>query len=349
MFQKHDRSVVAAQLGLTPIAFVSDEEIWGIVTPQVRSFLGAILSGRTSVVDTTDGLFTGDEVSNLNANIIGGNPKKLRHPYINTLYRTENGAFVVKRDGVKIKAMGWFGDIDKGSQQLIYSFGLRDRRYDGTQRANDCSLLDYPYDHPSHLPLPFLANPGEFTSVETSLYSWLPGTMIGATCGDYEFERFVKNPYTFVSTPEKFLELFRKAIKSDRLPGMYAQPIPDVGRTTHKAFDSLSILAGYDFLETAPSHLHVLLWNMKDGYKIADKSQQETVDQLRAGLKRIQQAGVKVPRAHEPWICALQSLPRQFIPDEYYLGGAVWPQDNIGPINLWLYKPLSERARALVA
>ena len=343
-----DRNAVSSVLGVTPIAFISDHEIWQIVTPQVLAFLGPFDKSQCTLRETTDGMFVGDQVTNLNGNVIGGDPKKLRVPYLNTLYRTQNGAFVIKRDGFKIKAMGWFGDIDRGTQQLIYSFALRDRRFDGTARANDCSLLDYPYDHPSHTPLPMLENPDQYSSLETSLYSWLPGTRIGATCGDLEFENFVKNPYTFVSQPSDFLRLFKKVLSSDRLPGMFAQPIPDVGKTTHKAFDTLATKAGYDFLETAPSHLHVLLWNMKDGYRITSKDQQETVDRLREGLKRLQASGVRIQRSHEPWIVALQSLPREFIPDEFYLGGAIWPQDNISPINLWLYKPLSERAKLAV-
>lgn len=348
MLKNMDRSAVMQQLGVTPIAFVSDEEIWNIVTPQTRAFLGKIVGSESGVKDVTEGLFPGDQVSNLNGNVLAGSAKALRFPYVYTKYQTENGCFVVKRDGVKIKAMGWVGDVMKGQAELIYSFALRDRRYDGTARANDCSLLDYPYDHPSHKPLANLANPDQFSSLETSLYSWLPGTRLAAACGDVEFENFVRNPYTFVDKPELFVRLFHKALKTDRLPGMFAQPIPDVGRSTHKAFDKLANLAGYDFLETAPSHLHVLLWNMKDGYRVSCPAQQAVVEQLRAGLKRVRETGVELPRSADPWIVALQSLPREFIPDAYFLGGAVWPQDNVGPINLWLYKPLSERAKAAV-
>ncbi|MBX9571074.1 MAG: hypothetical protein K2X77_19415 [Candidatus Obscuribacterales bacterium] len=349
MFKNLDRDAVIQQFGVTPIAFVPDEEIWNIVTPQTRAFLGKIVGSESGEKDNTDGLFPGDQVSNLNANVLAGSSKVLRFPYVYTQYITENGRFVVKRDGVKIKAMGWVGDLSKGAGELIYSFALRDRRFDGTARANDCSLLDYPYDNPSNRPLANLATPHSFSSVETSLYSWLPGTRVGGACGDADFENFVRNPFTFVDKPELFLSLFERALKTDRLPGMYAQPIPDVGRSTHRAFDKLSSLAGYDFLETAPSHLHVLLWNLKDGYRVSSPAQQLVTEQLRAGLKRMRESGVKLPRSADPWIVALQSLPRKYIPDAYFLGGAVWPQDNIGPINLWLYKPLSERAKEAVA
>jgi hypothetical protein len=349
MLKTFDRDAVTQQLGVTPIAFVSDEDIWNIVTPQTRAFLGKIVSAESGSKDTTDGLFPGDQVSNLNANVIGGSSKTLRCPYLYTLYMTEHGCFVIKRDGVKIKAMGWVGDVKKGNAELIYSFALRDRRFDGTARANDCSLLDYPYDHPSHRPLLNLETPSKFSSLETSLYSWLPGTRIGGACGDQEFENFVRNPYTFADKPEQFLRLFQRAMKTDRLPGMFAQPIPDVGRTTHKAFDKLANLAGYDFLETAPSHLHVLLWNMKDGYRVSSPEQKAVVEQLRSGLKQVRESGVELPRSADPWIVALQSLPREHIPEKYFLGGPVWPQDNIGPINLWLYKPLSDRAKAAAA
>ena len=349
MLRNLDRDAVIRQLGITPIAFVPDEEIWNIVTPQTRAFLGNIVSAESGVKDTTDGLFPGDQVSNLNANVLAGSSKTLRAPYLFTQYVTENGRFVVKRDAVKIKAMGWVGDVANGAGELIYSFALRDRRFDGSLRANDCSLLDYPYDHRSNSPLANLAAPHDFSSVETSLYSWLPGTRVGGACGDQEFENFVRNPFTFAASPEDFLRLFNRALRTDRLPGMFAQPIPDVGRSTHKAFDKLASLAGYDFVETAPSHLHVLLWNLKDGYRYSSAEQKAVIDELRAGLKRMRDTGVELKRSADPWIIALQSLPREFIPDHYFLGGSVWPQDNISQINLWLHKPLSERAKAVVA
>jgi hypothetical protein len=70
-------------------------------------------------------------------------------PYNHTLYRTVNGAMVIKRDGVKFEVFCWFGDIDRGKGELIFKAALRDRVYDGTKRANDCALLEYAYDNPT--------------------------------------------------------------------------------------------------------------------------------------------------------------------------------------------------------
>lgn len=57
---------------------------------------------------------------------------------------------------------------------------------------------------------------------------------------------------------------------------------------------------------------------------------------------------MKLTRQQESWVCVIQSLPEQFIPAELNLHGPKWPQDNISSKNLWMHKPLSERARAAI-
>lgn len=345
-------------LGITPISTVSDTAIWRTaVSPQVKALLGEIDVERaeSGVTETVAGKFAGDEVSNQNDHrLYGGTEGFVRFPFIASYYPTKNGLFVIKRDGMKIEAFGWFGAPPnlqtQGSAQtrmeLVFQFGLRDRRFDGTRRANDSPLVHYPYDDPRYNDqLVWQGRRIAMPSLETSLYSFFPGSKIGATCGDAELEQFVASPYRFVDRPELFLRLFNRIWQSDRFPGQIGAPFPDVGKLTHEAFDAIARQAGYEILETCPSHLHVLRWNQKNGYHIVDPVMAATVSELEAGLKRIKSAGVTLTRQQEAWVCVLQSLPAEHIPPHLYLGGAKWPQDNVGPQNLWLVKPLTDRAR----
>lgn len=340
-------------LGVTPICTVSDTAIWQTaVSPQVKALLGEIdlESAEAGVSDEVAGKFVGDEVSNqCDHRLYGGQAGFVRFPYIRSYYPTKNGLFVVKRDGVKIEAFGWYGS-PKGRMELVFQFGLRDRRFDGTRRANDSALVHYPYDDAAYnAQLVWRDRRIEMPSLETSLYSFFPGSKIGATCGDAQLEQFVASPFRFIDRPELFLKLFNQIWQSERFPGQIGAPFPDVGKLTHNAFDTIARQAGYEFLETCPSHLHVLRWNQKDGYHVVNPHLARQVADLEAGLTRIKAAGVTLTRQQEAWVCVLQSLPVEHIPPQLYLGGAVWPQDNVGPQNLWLVKPLTERALQVLA
>lgn len=339
---------VAGLLGFTPISTITDQQVWDIaVTPQVKALLGQILEGSYFVSETVKGLFEGDEVSNQNDHrLYGGQPGYVRFPYIYSKYRTTYGLFIVKRDGIKLEAFGWFGNPDKAKPEMIFQFGLRDRRFDATKRVNDSPLVHYPYDDPKwNALLAVDGKPLELSSLETSLYSFFPGSRIGSTCGDKELESFVGSPYKYVDRPELFLKLFAQAWQSDRFPGQIGAVFPDSGKLVHKAFDKLALAAGYDMLETCPSHLHVLRWNMNDGYYITRPEHRRAHADIESAIARMKSRGVKLTRQQESWICVLQSLPRKYISDEYFMGGVRWMQDNIGAENLWLFKPLSEKSK----
>jgi hypothetical protein len=344
---------VPALLGVTPISGVTDETIWNeLVTPQVKALLGDIISVEpTRIMESTQGLFPGDDVSNLNAHQLHGQTGLVRFPYLHTLYRTRNGAFVVKRDGVKFKGYGWFGDVSKGRAKLIYQVSLRDRRYDGSRRANDTALLDFPYDD-ARFNLPNWHGSTPLLSVETSLYSFFPGSLIAAAMGDKELEDFVASPYRYVDRPELFLRFFWQMWRSERAPGMIGSVIPDVGKLIPPAWERVALAAGYDMLETAPSHIHVVLWNVANGLRYVDPRHEQIVAGYVDGIDSVRKRGVKLTRTQESWLCVLQNLrPASAIPAELRFDVPVqpWPQDNIGPENLWLFKPLSTRAKALLA
>lgn len=338
---------VASLLGPTPISSVTDAEIWSLLlSPQVKALLGPIESivGPT-LLETTTPLFPGDEVSNLNNNLLyGGKTGFVRFPYVATIYKTTHGALVIKRDPTKFKVSGWIGDIEKGKAELFYVVALRDRRYDGTLRANDCAMLGFPYDDPAfNLPLPHGLN-----SVEISLYAYMPGSRISHASGDVELEAFVANPFSFQDRPELFRKLFDKAWTTQRGPGQIAASIPDVARFVAPNFETVAIAKGYDAIEDAASHYHVAMYAFAMGYRCTYENDAKELAALKAGIEAIKKSGIKLTRPQESWVAVAQSLPTELIPQGLNLGGPKWIQDNISQKNLWFNKPLNQKAKDLL-
>ncbi len=334
-------------LGVTRICEITDEEILErVITPQVHAILGPVKEIRSAVRETTAGDFPGDEVSNLNNHLLyGGKPGFVRFPYLHTTISTENGCLIIKRDGLKVKITAWWRDNQTGALQLILKVALRDRRYDGSLRANDCALLDFPYDEPDNDPASITIKAEHARAVELSTYGFLPGTLISQTWGDREIESFVASPFTFLEQPERFLELFDRVWSHDRGPGQIGAPIPDLARRVLPSLEDISACYGYDYIENATSHFNVASWLEKEGYRYASQVHEEEVKRLKSGIKTLAGSGVKLTRAQQSWICVLQSLPRELIKEELYLGGAKWPQDNISQTNLWMFKPVSRHGR----
>lgn len=338
---------VADALGFTPICQISDEEIWqNVVSPIVQGLLGKIVRvDKPRVLDTVTGLFPGDEVTNLNDHrLFGGQTGYVRFPYLHTLYRTQNGAFVVKRDGLKFEAICWYGDFEKGRAEMILKVALRDRRYDGTRRANDSALLEYAYDDATiNSPID-----SQLKSVELSIYGFMPGSRVSESDGDLEFEKFIKNPYTFLDRPELFLKYFERAWKGRRAPGQSSAPIKDVSELVLAGFERLARKTGYDLIEAAPSHFHVAKWILDNGYKFSRPEEEKMFRRFQEGLEKIRAAGTPLTRQQQSWICVVQSLKPELIPAGLNLDGPIWPQDNISQYCLWMYKTISERAKDFV-
>lgn len=335
-------------LGITPISLVPDKQIWEhLVTPQVKAFLGEVQGEPVvQVQDTVSGEFPGDEVTNLNGHLLYGKPGYVRFPYIQTVYRTKYGCLIIKRDGLKFKVTAWVGK--RGKQELIFRASLRDRRFDGSKRADDCSLVDFTYADNINAPLSKDGKPLDAKSVELSIYAFMPGSKIAAACGEPEFEEFVRSPFSFVNRPKVFMKHFRRAWKTERAPGQVANPIPDVSGLVLPAFEKFAIDAGYDFMENASSHYHIAMWGVAVGYRYTNPEEGKTLAAFSAGIKRLKDAGMQLTRTQESWVCVLQSLPKEHRPKELDLNGPVWPQDNIGAANLWMNKPLTERAKQIL-
>lgn len=344
--------IIKEKLGVTPLVGIEDQDVWNyLLTPQIKALIGTVSQyGEPQVLETVKGQFPGDDGTNLNQHLLFGRSlEDVRFPYLSVVHRTEYGALVIKRDGIKLKAMCYVGDVFNGHGQLVYIAALRDRRYDGTKRANDSALLFYPYDDPKfHKPLTLDAR-----CAEVSVYSFSPGSRIATSCGDRNLDEFVERPFAFLTDPEKFVRLFRQAWETDRAPGQVAAPIADVSKKCLPGFERLAQAHGYDFLECATSHYHVARWFKARQYRYTFTKDEQTMAELASGIDRIRAAfskqGHRLRRPQESWIAVVQSLrPIELIPDGLFLDGPLWPQDNINPQNLWMNKPLTERALQLV-
>lgn len=344
-FRKYD---IGEMLGFTRIATVQDTEVWEhLLTPQVKALIGPIMRyGEPQVMETVKGHFPGDEVTNLNKHqLYAGSMEHVRFPYLSTLHLTEHGALVIKRDALKVKAFCWVGDVMAGTAELVFITALRDRRYDGTLRANDTALLFWTYDHPEYHRI---LTP-EARSVEVSIYSFLPGSRVLDTTGESEFDQFIEKPFTFLNRPQLFEEYFRRAWKTRRAPGQNAAAIQDVSKLALPAFEQIARSKGYDFVEAATSHYHVAMWFKSRGYRYSYDKDVQAMTKLGEGIKQVKDSGKRLTRTQESWLCVLQSLrPTDLIPEGLYFNGPLWPQDNVGPELLWMNKPLTEKAAQLV-
>ena len=339
-------------LGITPLTrtALKDQFIFScLLSPTVKAMLGRITDvSKPMVRDTIAGFFPGDEANNLNDHrLYGGQTGYVRYPYISQLYRTTNGALVLKRDASKLKLSAWLGDIDKGKGELIHMAALRDRHLDGTPRANDCALVDFPYDDPIH----HRRIHPDARSLEMSIYSYSPGSRLVDALGDPEFDEFVAKPFKFVDQPELFLKHFQQVWKSNRSPGQNATSVKDVSKMILPGFEKLAERCGYDFVESAPSHYHVAMWLMASGgYRYTYQRDAQTMAEFATRLKELRNIdGSELTRSQQSWVCVLQNLrDRDAIPKHLDLGGVTWPQDNIGAQTLWTNKPLSALAHELV-
>jgi hypothetical protein len=362
--QKYAQYDLGDLLGFTEITKIKDSQIWKhMVIPSIANELGPVRQVvGPLVIEHSRPLFAGDEidrVTNLNNHkLYGGKSGYIRNPYVATVYHTEKGALCIKRDGVKLEVFAFHGDVVLdapanlvkpkakplvgGKAELIYKIGLRDRRYDGTKKANDCSLMEYPYDdYRLNKPLP-----NRVKSLEVSTYNFKVGTKLGITSGGNKFRQFIEQPYAFVDNPEKFLEYFWKVWTTTVCPGQVGESYPDMARYIAPNLEALARKAKYDFLEGGASYYHVMLWMKNIGYRIRYSEHSQIVDKLRHFFKTASFEGKPLTRSQQSWVCVLQSLPRQYIPDELFVEGAVWPQTCLDhdQTNIWGFKPLHEKA-----
>lgn len=337
---------VAEMLGLTRISRVTDMDVWKhLLTPTVKGMLGPVKTvGEPVVMETIAGHFPGDDAANLNGHLLYGQTGYVRYPYISVCHRTEYGALVIKRDLRKVMATAWSGDVESGKADIVHMVAMRDRRFDGSVAANDTALLSFPYDHSTHSKR---LHP-DLATVELSIYSFFPDSRFSDTT-DKELEKFVENPYKFLDRPDYFLQQFNRAWNTRRHPGQTAAPLRDVSKLILPAFELVARKYGYDAIEAAASHYHVMMWLLAHGFRHSYRKDLETMNAFALGMKKIRDAGHPLTRSQQSWVCVLQSLrPVELIPQHLRLDGPLWPQTNIDQQSLWLNKPISAKALALV-
>jgi hypothetical protein len=341
---KFPRVNIGEELGQLPISRVTDEQVWQhLVSPVTKALLGPLEgTPQIRVMDTVSGLFPGDEVSNLNEHRLhGGQTGFVRFPYLHCLHKTENGYFIVKRDGMKLEAFCWFGDVFTGRGELILKVGLKDRRYDGTKRANDSALLDYKYDEPEfHLP----THP-HLKALELSIYTFTVGSRNADVTGEPEFEKFFANPFAFMDRPQLFLEYFRRAWKTKRSPGQIAAPVFDVSRMIFRGATNIAAAYGYDIVDMACSHFHVVKWAVSAGFIVDSAKHAAELEALKDGLAKFRAAGQQLSRSQQSWACVMQNLAVEHRIPTLDMGNARWPQNNVDNECLWVRKPVSAAAR----
>lgn len=336
-------------LGVTPLCQVSDEDIFYHLVPQViKCMLGCITDvSKPVVTDAMQPSFPGDEIANLNNHKLYGKDGFVRYPYLVRRYLTQHGAVFIKRDRVKVKVYALYGDVEKGKAEIVHMAALKDRRFDGTIAANDSSLVTFPYDHVAYSKV---IHP-QASSLEISIYSFMPGSRVVDVTGEAEYDAFIEKPFLFAEQqPEKFLAYFERAWKANRSPGQNAAPVPNVSKTILTGFEAIARKAGYDFLESACSHYHVAMWFLASGYRYTYKYDVEIMRRLQEGLQKIEAAtGSALRRPQQSWACVIQNLqPKTEIPPDLRMDGVRWPQDNLNQQSLWLNKPLSEHALKLL-
>ncbi len=334
-------------LGVTPVMKVTDRQIWThLVTPQVQALLGPITAIRPPVVrETLTGTPPGAPGSNINNHLLyGGQSGFVRFPYLEILYITTYGALLIKRDLMKVEVTGWIGDIEKNRSELIFEVALRDRCFDGTSRANDSALIAWPFSDPKlHQRLS-----DQLSSVEASIYGFVPGSRIGDVTGNPDLEEFVRQPYQFLDRPELFLKYFQQIWPSRRGPGQVGAPIPDVSRVIDTGITEIARLSGYDLVEATTSHYNVAHFVMSRGYRFNYIEQARDFAQLDTAVRELTKT-LRLSRTQQSWCPVIQGLkPPESIPSELNLGGPSWPWDNICPDYLWLNKPISDKARGLL-
>jgi hypothetical protein len=337
----HSTFDILAEMGVTPVCTLTDEQMFRLLTPMVLQELGEFLPNNHELTlqETTQGLFQGDEITNLNRHRIFGKLGNVRFPPLVSWYRTRHGMVRIKRDFMKISLAAWHGDPDR-KVELLFLASLRDRRFDGTARADDCALSRFNcHDPMAGVPLAFEGITAR--SVELSIYSFRPGC---SCCQRDTYRKFMENPYRFVSRPLSFFRHFWRAWESGCAPGQWTTPFRDVSTHVLPVLEELALEKEYDFIESCPSHMHVARWFMRNHYRFENPAHLQEIEELWTGVKNLELDLHKLTGAQRSWVCVLQSLPEESIPSKFRLRGPKWRQDNIGLTNYWMCKPLSQRA-----
>ncbi len=296
-------------------------------------------SGTQEIGEQDHGLFPGDGEHH------AGRVHVRRYAY-------PNGVVTIKRNHNALKIHVHQGSLDRPEAlREMVKFKIRDKRYDGTERANDSPLTDWLYHGPTDEAHPH--------SVELSLYSRDPERHHADVTGDHGMAGFLAEPFGLAGSPE-FLPAWRRAFElagdpaSPVFPGQVAPALSGVAQHFTLGVEPLLRNLGYQRIDNLPSHWNVVHFLRKAGYAITSPDDERAIADLRVALGHLNASGKArgeppLTRAQESWVVLLQSpafRSRGVPPPELDLGGRVYPlwiNEDGTARNIWMSKSIDER------
>ncbi len=267
-------------------------------------------------------------------------------------YAFPAGVVTIKRNHSVLKIHLHKGSLDRpAAMREVVKFKIRDRRYDGSPRANDSPLTDWLYHGPTDRADPH--------AVELSIYSRDPDRYHRDHRGDRALGEFLAEPFSLAGS-EAFLPAWRRAFElagdpgAPVFPGQASPSLPGVAQHFTLGVESLLRDQGYSRIDNLPSHWNVVHFLRKTGYRTTNPDDDKALGGLREALDhlnaaRLARGELPLTRAQESWVVLLQSPAFRgpgVPPPELDLGGKVYPlwlEDDGAPRNIWMSKSLVER------
>ncbi len=171
--------------------------------------------------------------------------------------------------------------IFDNKNNLWFLYKLRDRIKDGPNWKPQ-PLTTWPYNSQTDIPL--------IGSIERSRYQGNPDYPLNSVFTSEEAD-FIKNPFEAIpfknpsiENLSKWFSLWKRVVDNELIvfPGQFSsQPFPS--EISHKIFQNtidLLTKSGYKYLTSVPSYLHVVLANLKQGFKFQFTEDNEKINQI---------------------------------------------------------------------
>ena len=267
-------------------------------------------------------------------------------------YAYPRGLVTIKRNHNSLKIHVHRGSLDRPEAlREMVKFKIRDRRYDGSTRANDSPLTDWVYHGATDAPHPH--------AVELSIYSRDPRRYHGDVTGDHATAEFLAEPFSLAGS-EDFLPAWRRAFEhagqAPLFPGQVAPSLPGAAQHFTVGVEALLAHLGYQRIDNLPSHWNVVHYLKKVGYEVPRAEDQQALADLRAALDHVNAARAErgepaLTRSQEAWVVLLQSPAfrgKGVPPPDLDLGGKAYPlwlEDDGTARNIWMSKSIQGRQR----
>ena len=268
-------------------------------------------------------------------------------------YAYPKGVVTIKRNHNALKIHVHRGSLDRpDALREMVKFKIRDRRYDGSPKANDSPLTDWVYHGATDAPHPH--------AVELSIYSRDPRRYHGDVTGDHATGEFLAEPFSLAG-PEGFLPAWRQAFErageEPLFPGQVAPSLPGAAQHFTGGVEALLAHMGYQRIDNLPSHWNVVHYLRKVGYEVPRTEDRQALAELRESLDHVNAARAErgepaLTRAQEAWVVLLQSPAfrgKGVPPPDLDLGGRTYPlwlEDDGTARNIWMSKSIEGRKQS---